>query len=139
MQAMEVGGGGSSERGVTGGEPSNFRANDRGYDQIFGVWARGQGESEGQNWDDIMSLLDADLRDNHACTMASLATQHAESQQGSSAGRSQSGGCQMGGGQSGGDLRGGGGGGGEQSSGPKRPATPRQNLAKKQRLTKGTF
>ena len=43
MQATEVGGG-SSERGVTGGEPSNFRANDRGYDQIFGVWARGQGE-----------------------------------------------------------------------------------------------
>ena len=124
-----------AERGGTGGETSNFRGGDSGYVQIFGVWARGE-ESEEQNWEDIMIVINADLRDNHACTMASLATQHAGSQQGSSAGGSQMGCGQSGGGQmEGGQI----GGGGEQSPGPKRTAPSRHNPAKKQRLTEATF
>ena len=79
MQAMQRNEGGLSERGGNEGEslpPPNLDR-DRGYAQIFGVWGReGCANAGGQNycWDDIMALLDADLKDNHATSMADIAS-----------------------------------------------------------------
>ena len=97
MQAIERNeeDGGPSERGGSGGEtvpPSNLGGNagDRGYAQIFGVWGK-ERPAELSNvcrqnycWEDIMDVINADLRDNYASSLGSVVPQYTAGQQNSS-------------------------------------------------------
>ena len=140
MQALDPNEGRTTERGGAGGETSNFSGSNRdsGYVQIFGVWGRDRdaelSNDGGPNWEDVMELINADLRENYNTSLDTLAPLHiAGQQQHNSAAYKgdQIWGIQIGGLQNGG--------GGKSSTGPKRAGTPRKRSAKKQRLSEGTF